>query len=108
MKRRELIDRVREDGVDRETVRDDFLALRERYRARLAAQIDTLEAYLREKRLEEALALAHRLKGTAGSYGLDQASSALERIEMALRENAADEVPEAVFEALASARGGVC
>jgi HPt (histidine-containing phosphotransfer) domain-containing protein len=63
--------------------------LRERYRGRLRRDIEALDALLREARtarsaLEEAHRVAHRLKGTSGSYGLCQSSEALEQIESQL------------------------
>ncbi|MHC4452850.1 MAG: Hpt domain-containing protein [Planctomycetota bacterium] len=63
--------------------------LREKYRGRLRRDIEALEALLREARtarsaLEEAQRVAHRLKGTSGSYGLCQSSEALEQIESQL------------------------
>lgn len=63
--------------------------LREAYRSKLRREIETLSQKLRDARaagaapepLEAARQLAHRLKGTSGSYGLDASSAALARIE---------------------------
>ncbi|MEN8181691.1 MAG: response regulator [Myxococcota bacterium] len=68
---------------------DDLLRLRETYRKRLPGQLDELGARLRvaregtpaRERLETARDLAHRLKGTAGTYGFDEVGARLERIE---------------------------
>jgi HPt (histidine-containing phosphotransfer) domain-containing protein len=91
----------------------DFAQLRERYRPKLLADMETLERHLRGGGLEEALQLAHRLKGTAGTYGLDDSSAALDRIETLLRSCVAsalasptDEVSRQIREALARARSG--
>ena len=67
----------------------DLQRLREIYRHKLHGELATLDAKLREARdaapaqpkLEVARLLAHRLKGTSGSYGLDECSAALARIE---------------------------
>ena len=60
----------------------DLQRLRKAYRVRLQRDLTALESLLRAPReLEAALQLAHRLKGTSGSYGLDACSAALARIE---------------------------
>lgn len=91
----------------------DFARLRERYRPKLLAEMDALERHLREGGLEAALQLAHRLKGTAGTYGLDESSAALERLERLLRRCAAAaragtslEESAEIRKALAAARAG--
>jgi HPt (histidine-containing phosphotransfer) domain-containing protein len=64
-------------------------AMRERYRAKLGSELAQLAALLAEserggsvrERLEAVHALAHRLMGTSGSYGLPACSEALGRIE---------------------------
>jgi len=65
--------------------------LRAIYRVKLRGELETLAEMLRETRtgpsetkLAEARALAHRLKGTAGTYGLDESCSALIVIECQL------------------------
>ncbi len=75
------------------TLERDLERLREEYRAKLPEQLSGLEALLRGARdqepggdrgreqLEVARNLAHRLRGTAGSYGFGATSSALGRIE---------------------------
>jgi HPt (histidine-containing phosphotransfer) domain-containing protein len=91
----------------------DFARLRERYRPKLLADMDALERHLSGGCLEAALQLAHRLKGTAGTYGLDESSAALERLEGLLRRCAASartgtpiEVSGEIREALTAARAG--
>ena len=67
----------------------DFADLREGYRLKLARDLSGLDARFRRRaqgqlprdELESARSLAHRVKGTAGSYGFDSASAALARIE---------------------------
>jgi HPt (histidine-containing phosphotransfer) domain-containing protein len=67
----------------------DLHDLRDAYRGKLRQQLADLAASLREARnegpategLEAARQLAHRLKGTSGSFGLDATSAALARIE---------------------------
>lgn len=66
--------------------------LRLRYRLRLTASLRQLAAALERTHraspapsaLEEAWQLAHRLKGSAGTYGFHETSAALARIEEAL------------------------
>ncbi len=67
----------------------DFADLREGYRLRLARNLLGLDARFRRRaqgplprdELESVRQLAHRLKGTAGSFGFNGASAALARIE---------------------------
>jgi chemotaxis protein histidine kinase CheA len=67
----------------------EFQRLRDGYRLKLKADLATLDAQLRaareaggaRPRIEAARRLAHRLKGTAGTYRLDASCAALERIE---------------------------
>jgi HPt (histidine-containing phosphotransfer) domain-containing protein len=62
---------------------------RESYRRRLPQKLDLLEEKLRAARVEPASSgalvaardLAHRLKGSSGSYGFDEISAVLQRIE---------------------------
>lgn len=68
--------------------------LREIYRPKLRGELATLGADLREARdaaptqpkLDAARRLAHRLKGTSGSYGLEASCAALEEIELQLEQ----------------------
>ncbi len=65
--------------------------LLEAYRARLAGELETLAALLHRARRDGSAArqaheLAHRLKGTSGTYGLRESSLALARIESLLAE----------------------
>ena len=72
----------------------DLARLRDEYLPRLLGFLDDLGARLHEARrapardaregLEAARELAHRLKGTSGSYGLSECSRALGRVESAL------------------------
>ena len=65
--------------------------LRENYRPQLRRDLVALDASLREARgsddkqlLETARRLAHRVKGTSGSYGLTEVSAPLAAIEARL------------------------
>lgn len=90
---------------------------RSRYRRRLPEQLDRLEAALRRARdrgaqLEAAWRLAHRIKGTSGSYGFDVVSGAVGRIEARLErllDEPAAQADEAAWceieQALSAARG---
>ncbi len=65
--------------------------LLEPYRGRLAGELETLAALLHQARRDggatrQAHDLAHRLKGTSGTYGLQECSRALARIESLLAE----------------------
>ena len=70
----------------------EFRRLREKYREKLLEQIITLSEGLGRAResnsaraeLETARQLAHRMKGTSGSYGFDESCTALEHIESKL------------------------
>ena len=70
----------------------DFQQLRKRYQQTLRRDLSTLGVHLRGARngergeLESAHQLAHRLKGTSGSYGFEETSEALQRIEDRLEE----------------------
>jgi chemotaxis protein histidine kinase CheA len=67
----------------------EFTRLRESYRRSLQDQILRFGEDLRRARksksmradLQSARQVAHRLKGTSGSYGFDESSTALARIE---------------------------
>jgi HPt (histidine-containing phosphotransfer) domain-containing protein len=76
------------DSPDGGSWERDFERLREKYRIKLQQQIEALGASLERAResdarpeLESARQLVHRMKGTSGSYGLDETCAALERIE---------------------------
>jgi hypothetical protein len=64
--------------------------LRESYRRRLPELVAELGASLSgtvppaRKRIEAARELAHRLKGTTGSYGFDEVSAELAQVEAGL------------------------
>jgi signal transduction histidine kinase/CheY-like chemotaxis protein len=67
--------------------------LRAAYREKLPEQLDELEAQLRAARAQhgarafaQACEIAHRICGTAGSYGLDDIAAEFGRIDEALRE----------------------
>ena len=66
---------------------NEFRDLCERYRQKLRRELSTLGAHLKGARngdpgeLEVARRLAHRLKGTSGSYELTESSACLQRIE---------------------------
>ena len=66
----------------------DLQRVRQVYRRKLPGKLDQLEALLREAReqrqFEAARRLAHMLKGTSGSYGLDEFSADLSQIEEGL------------------------
>ena len=66
--------------------------IREGYREKLPGMLAELAEHLRgareerapEQRLETSSRLVHRLKGTSGSYGFDEISAELARIEAQL------------------------
>jgi chemotaxis protein histidine kinase CheA len=96
---------------------EKLASLRESYRRTLPAHLDALRAKLaaaREGGSEAAWAevaqLAHRLKGTAGSYGFDVLAAELEALEEILERAAGEETPvdrAAVDAALARARASL-
>ncbi len=76
--------------------------LRASYREKLPGQLGELTKRLRASReaggseaFLQAREIAHRLAGTAGSYGLGDIGAALEKIDDALREVSAEEVENA-------------
>jgi HPt (histidine-containing phosphotransfer) domain-containing protein len=93
---------------------EKLAALREDYRRTLPAQLDALRARVESGRASgglrvEARSLAHRLKGTAGSYGFDRVAAELESVEEILdRSQGATEIgladAAAIDAALARAR----
>ena len=98
--------RSRRSSGGRRAVSDDLqeilAALRAGYAADLPAIVASLAASLDEARREPSAELlraareqAHRLHGTAGSYGFAAAGRAAGRIEAALDELAAGPAPEA-------------
>lgn len=64
---------------------DDFAAklgeLRRAYIATLPIKLDEIAAAVTRRALEDTRALAHRLRGTAGSYGVASISEAVGAIE---------------------------
>lgn len=105
-------------------VRDGELArelegLRRTYRGKLIEMLARLASLVREARrmrdgdeLQVARDLAHRLKGTSGSYGFDECSAQLSKIEERL-ERLADAAPASaaaiwieIEQALSRARNG--
>jgi len=66
---------------------EKLAALRESYRRTLPQQLEALRAKLANAQtggsdaLADAARLAHRVKGTAGSYGFDAVAAELEGIE---------------------------
>ncbi len=83
-------------GVALAVSADDLFAdLRAAYVASLPAQIETLVAWVERSRavptaMADALGLAHRLMGTAGTYGLPAVSEAAARLERALHATAGE------------------
>jgi signal transduction histidine kinase len=78
-------------SLDEPSVDDLFGDLRAAYTASLPAQVDALAALVARSRTDavahaEAVAIAHRLKGTAGTYGRHAVSEAAARVEAALRD----------------------
>jgi HPt (histidine-containing phosphotransfer) domain-containing protein len=96
---------------------EKLAVLRESYRRTLPAHLDALGAKLAaacEARSQGAWAevaqLAHRLKGTAGSYGFQLLAAELEALEEILERSAGDETPAAraaLDAALARARAAL-
>lgn len=96
---------------------EKLTVLRESYRRTLPGHLAALGAKLaaaRESRSEAAWAevaqLAHRLKGTAGSYGFDALAAELEALEEILERSTHEETPadrEAIDAALARARASL-
>ena len=96
----------------------DLLHLREVYRPKLLGKLAELDGQLRRAReerpakqqLEDARQLAHTLMGTSGSYGLDQVSTELARIEEQLERLLEGAMPDpaaawtAIEQALGQAR----
>jgi HPt (histidine-containing phosphotransfer) domain-containing protein len=79
---------------------EKLAVLRDSYRRSLPAHLDALGAKLAAAREErspaawaEVVQLAHRLKGTAGSYGFDGLASELEALEEILERSAGDQTP---------------
>jgi HPt (histidine-containing phosphotransfer) domain-containing protein len=96
----------------------DLCQLREAYRPKLVEKLAQLDGHLRRAReerlakqqLEAARQLAHMLMGTSGSYGLDEVSAELARIEEQLEHLLENETPDpaaawtAIEQALGQAR----
>ena len=97
----------------------EFERLRRAYRGKLTEMLARLDSLLRKARrmrgggeFQAARELAHRLKGTSGSYGFDECSTELAKVEECLeqlangaRTNAAAAWVE-IEQALARARSG--
>jgi hypothetical protein len=77
--------------VSERDLEHELAPLRRSYRGKLPSKLDQLDALLGEARgspqaesLRAALDLAHTLKGTSGSYGLDEFSAELQIVENCL------------------------
>jgi HPt (histidine-containing phosphotransfer) domain-containing protein len=94
---------------------DPLTALRVDYAERLPARVRRIARALRASRRapgdaelrERARVLAHRLRGTAGSYGLPAVGAAAGRIEDALGRSSWDEIEAALRDAEALAGSAV-
>ncbi|MGZ3419877.1 MAG: Hpt domain-containing protein [Polyangiales bacterium] len=92
-----------DDGVD-----EEIAALRAAYALGLPAKAHAVAAATRKTAIEpasaeEAIALAHRLRGTAGAYGFPAVSKAAGAIEEALRAGVRDSSLEALADAMDAA-----
>jgi signal transduction histidine kinase/CheY-like chemotaxis protein len=92
----------RGSGQPEEQMDKALRGLRASYREKLPGQLGELTKRLRASRepggseaFLQAREIAHRLAGTAGSYGLGDIGAALERIDDALREVSAEDVENA-------------
>ena len=92
----------RGSGQPTEQMDEALRGLRASYREKLPDQLGELTEKLRASReaggseaFLQAREIAHRLAGTAGSYGLGDIGAALEKIDDALREVSADDVENA-------------
>jgi HPt (histidine-containing phosphotransfer) domain-containing protein len=92
----------RGSGQPAEQMDEALRGLRASYREKLPDQLGELTEKLRASReaggseaFLQAREIAHRLAGTAGSYGLGDIGAALEKIDDALREVSADDVENA-------------
>jgi HPt (histidine-containing phosphotransfer) domain-containing protein len=101
--------------VSAPAVRDPLTALRVDYAERLPGRVRRIGRALRASRRapgdaelrERARSLAHRLRGTAGSYGLPAVGAAAGRIEDALARASWDEIEAALRDAEALASSAV-
>lgn len=97
----------------------EFERLRQSYRGKLEELLVRLGSLVRQARrmrdgddLLAARELAHRLKGTSGSYGFDECSAELSKVEVCLEQIAAGAPVNAaatwleIEQALARARNG--
>lgn len=71
-------------------VEDELRALQREFARGLPARVDAIARCTREVRarrvgLEQATSLAHRLHGTAGTYGFDEVSVVAGQLEQLLR-----------------------
>jgi signal transduction histidine kinase/CheY-like chemotaxis protein len=92
----------RGSGQPAEQMDEALRGLRASYREKLPSQLGELTKRLRASReaggseaFLQAREIAHRLAGTAGSYGFGDLGAALEKIDDALREVSAEEVENA-------------
>ncbi len=92
----------RGSGQPEEKIDEALRGLRASYREKLPEQFAELTSRLRDSRqadgaeaFDQAREIAHRLAGTAGSYGLADIAAALGRIDDALREVGADDAGRA-------------
>jgi len=92
----------RGSGQPEEQMDEALRGLRASYRERLPDQFGELTKRLRASReaggseaFLQAREIAHRLAGTAGSYGLGDIGAALEKIDDALREVSAEDIENA-------------
>jgi signal transduction histidine kinase/CheY-like chemotaxis protein len=101
------VQRIIERGYDQpvEQMDEALRGLRASYRAKLPDQLSELTESLSASRepdgseaFLQAGEIAHRLAGTAGSYGLEDIGAALGKIDDALREVGADEIENARWE----------
>lgn len=71
------------------SMEDLLKSLRADYIAELPAKIATIQALVREERLEEVREAFHKLKGTGKTYGLPEVSLLAELVEDTCRDNPA-------------------
>lgn len=98
------------DDPDRDAARARLDVVRQRFAARLAARIVELVDRIDAARsgaapIADAVVLAHRLAGTAGSYGYDEAGEQARRLELALVDVGEGGAWDAVDASLAELRG---
>lgn len=79
-----------EEDVERapSKVEDRIAALRERFRVSLVEQVVHMRVLHGEQRYHELAAMAHQVKGSAGSFGFMEVARSVEELEAALSEGA--------------------